>query len=123
MRRSAQISPSGRFWKLIFPAIALLCTLPLVAQKAQEASPPKYNINTETKMKGTVEEMKLPPKGSEKEVAHLLVKTETATVDVYLCPKAFLDDMGVSLAKGTKFPSPGQESSRAKLTSSSPAKS
>jgi hypothetical protein len=58
MRRSAQISPSGRFWKLIFPAIALLCTLPLVAQKAQEASPPKYNIHTETKMKDTVEEMK-----------------------------------------------------------------
>ena len=54
-------------------------------------------------MKGTVEEMKLPPKGSEKEVAHLLVKTETDTVDVYLCPKAFLDDIGVSFSKGDEI--------------------
>ena len=69
-------------------------------QKNQEPSPPKYDIHTETKMKVTVEEVKLPPKGSEKEIAHLLVKNTTETVDVYLCPKAFLDDMGVSFAKG-----------------------
>jgi hypothetical protein len=37
-------------------------------------------------MKGTVEEVKLPPKGSEKEAAHLLVKTGADTADVYLCP-------------------------------------
>ena len=54
-------------------------------------------------MKGTVEEVKLPPKGSEKEVAHLLVKTGTDTVDVYLCPKSFLDDMGVSFSKGDEI--------------------
>ena len=54
-------------------------------------------------MKGTVEEMKLPPKGSEKEVAHLLVKTGTDTVDVYLCPKSFLDDMGVSFSKADEI--------------------
>jgi hypothetical protein len=51
-------------------------------------------------MKGTVEEVKLPSKGSEKEIAHLLVKNATETVDVYLCLKSFLDDMGVSFAKG-----------------------
>jgi len=99
MRRSTQINPSGLFWRFIFPAIALLGTLPLVAQKAQEASPPKYDFHTETKMKGTVEEMKLPPKESEKEVVHLLLKTGTETVDVYLCPKSFLDDMGMSFSK------------------------
>jgi len=47
--------------------------------------------------------VKLPPKGSEKEVAHLLVKTGTDTVDVYLCPKSFLDDMGVSFSKGDEI--------------------
>jgi len=30
----------------------------------------------------------------------LLLKTGTDTVDVYLCPKSFLDDMGVSFSKG-----------------------
>ena len=98
MGRSGETNPSWGFWKLIFPAIALLCTLSVIAQKSQETSPPKYDVRTETKMKGTVEEVKLPPKGSEKEVAHLLVKTGTDTVDVYLCPKSFLDDMGVSFS-------------------------
>jgi hypothetical protein len=88
--------------KSIFLAIAILCTLPLVAQK-QETKRPKYDVNTEAKMKGTVEEVKLPPKGSGKEIAHLLVKTGTVTVDVYLCPGSFLDDMGVSFSKGDEI--------------------
>jgi hypothetical protein len=89
--------------KSIFLAIAILCTLPLGAQKTQGANRPKYDVNTETKMKGTVEDVNLPPKGSEKEIAHLLVKTGTDTVDVYLCPKSFLDDMGVSFNKGDEI--------------------
>jgi len=43
MGRSGETTPSRGFWKLIFSAVALLCTLPLVAQKAQEPSPPKYD--------------------------------------------------------------------------------
>jgi hypothetical protein len=103
MGRSGSTNPSRGFCKLVFSAVALLCTLPLVAQKAQETSPPKYDVHAETKIKGTVEEVKLSPKGSEKEVAHLLVKTGTQTVDVYLCPKSFLDDMGVSFSKGDEM--------------------
>jgi len=72
----------------------------MTAQKTQETSPPKYDPHTETRMKGTVDEVKLPPKGSEKEAAHLLVKNGPDTVDVYLCPKSFLADMGVSFSKG-----------------------
>ena len=107
MRRLVESSPSGGSWKIVSPAAALLCALlctaPLLAQKAQETSSPKYDVHTETKMKGTVEEVKLPSKGSEKEAAHLLVKTGTDTVDVYLCPKSFLDDMGVSFSKGDEI--------------------
>lgn len=87
----------------ILLAVTVLCTLPLPAQKAQEASRPKYDINTETKMKCTVEEVKLPPQVRDKEIAHLLVKTGTDTLDVYLCPKSFLDDMGVSFSKGDEI--------------------
>ncbi len=103
MGRSGETNPSRGFWRPFLPAIALLCTPPLVAQKAQETSPPKYDVHTETKMKVTVEEMKLPPKGNEKEVAHLLVQSGADSVDVYLCPKSFLDDMGVSLSKGDEI--------------------
>jgi len=107
MRHPAESSlvsrPSVHLWKIIFPAAALLCAAPLFTQKAQDTSPPKYDVHTEMKMKGAVEEMKLPPKGSEKEAVHLLVKTGTETVDVYLCPQSFLDDMGVSFGKGDEI--------------------
>lgn len=89
--------------KATFLAIAILGALPSVAQKAKETNRPKYDLTTETRMQGAVEEVKLPPAGGEKEIAHLLVKVGTDTVDVYLCPKAFLDDMGVSFSKGDQL--------------------
>lgn len=76
--------------------VVIVCASPLVGQ----ASLPKYDLTTETKMKGTVQELKLPEKGSEKDGAHLVVKSGADTLDVYLCPKSFLEDMGSTLAKG-----------------------
>jgi hypothetical protein len=64
-----------------------------------QSSLPKYDLATETKMKGTIQELKLPEKGA-KEAARLTLKSGDTTVDVYLCPKSFLDDMGSNLAKG-----------------------
>ena len=87
----------------IFILIAILFALPLLAQKGQETNRPKYDLSTETKMKGTVEEVRLPPAGNAKEITHLLVKTGSDSVDVYLCPKSFLDDMGVSFSKGEEI--------------------
>ena len=80
----------------------VFCTLLVVAQKQQPIKP-KYDISTETKMKGTIEDIKLPPKENGKEIAHLLLKTGTDTADVYLCPASFLDDMGVSFSKGDEI--------------------
>jgi hypothetical protein len=92
----------AEFCRILFLTLLLaaLSLVPMLAQKAPEPSPPRYDVHSETKIKVTVEEVKLPPKGSEKEIAHVLVKNATETVDVYLCPKSFLDDMGVSFAKG-----------------------
>ena len=88
------------FRKIALLAIAV-CALPLLAQKAQDAHRPKYDPSTESKMKGTIEDVKLPD--SAKEIAHLLVKVGADTVDVYLCPKSFLDDMGVTFTKGEEI--------------------
>ncbi len=79
--------------------ICALCILSLPLALGQ-SSLPKYDLATEAKMKGTVQELKLPDKGSEKEAARLILKTSDATIDVYLCPKSFLDDMGSTIAKG-----------------------
>jgi hypothetical protein len=85
--------------------IAPFLAIPSGAQKnqANAATVPKYDLHSEAKMKGTVEEVKLPPKGSEKQVAHLLVKNGTDTVDLYLCPKAFFDDIGMGFSKGDEI--------------------
>ena len=73
----------------------LLCSAFSVAQAA-----PKYDPATEAKFKGTIEDLKLPPKGSEKQIAYLTIKSGTDTLEIYLCPKSFIDDMGVIFAKG-----------------------
>ncbi len=65
-----------------------------------QAGPPKYDLTAEAKFKVTVQDLKLPAKGNEKDVAHLLVKNGDDTIDIYLCPKAFLDDMGATFVKG-----------------------
>jgi hypothetical protein len=67
------------------------------------ANDPKYDAATESKMKVTVEELKLPAKGKEKEVAHMVVKSGSDTLDIYLCPKSYLDDMGANYAKGDEI--------------------
>jgi hypothetical protein len=81
---------------LLVGTLATACVPPAWTQVA----PPKYDSATEAKFKVTVEDLKLPSKGNEKNAAHLLVKIGTDTMDVYLCPKSFLDDMGASFAKG-----------------------
>ena len=86
--------------------VSLLVAVPLVdsarAQK-NDSSPLKYDVQNEKKFKGTVEELKLPPKGNPKDAAHLLMKMGTDTVDVYLCPGSYLDDMGVTFKKGDEI--------------------
>jgi hypothetical protein len=77
---------SNRSGIFLFLSIGVFLVASAGAQKAARPVPPKYDLQTETKIKGTIEEVKLPPKGSEKEIAHLLVKNGADTVDVYLCP-------------------------------------
>ena len=107
MRGSPESGLPHSFKRLLFLAavLTLFCLLPAIAQKAQgnDASAPKYDPHTETKLKATVEDVKLPQKGSEKEIAHLLIKNGTEIVDVYLCPKSFLEEMGVSFSKGDEI--------------------
>jgi hypothetical protein len=84
----------------------LLC-LPmgiLLAQKAP-ASPsppvPKYDLQAEVKIKGIVLELKAPEKTQD--ILHLIVKSGEETVNVSLCPKSYLDEMGTTFAKGDEI--------------------
>jgi len=98
MHRSTKSGPSSCRNKILFPVATFALAWGVLL--SAETGPPKYDLHTEAKMKGTVEEVKLPPKGSEKEVVHLLMKNGDDIVDLYFCPKSFMDDMGVSFSKG-----------------------
>ena len=92
----------------IFVLLAFLMLLTSASTQGQKPKPsaadtPKYDLQTEAKFKGTVEELKQPPKGSGKEITHLLVKSATDTFDIYLCPQSFFDAMGMSFKKGDEL--------------------
>jgi hypothetical protein len=113
MRNGIEFGCSSRSRQIIVLMVflTLVAGPPANAQKKQPSgvSAPKYDLQTETKIKGTVDEVKLPPKGSEKEIAYLLVKDGANSVDVYLCPKTFLDDMGMSFTKGDEITMTGSK--------------
>jgi len=67
-----------------------------LAASAWAQSPPKYDKATETKVKGTVEQLKFVPPSGGKPVAYLVLKSGQGTVDIFLCPKSFLEEMGVA---------------------------
>ena len=87
----------------LFATFLLIAFTPLLAQKPAPKPGLKYDLQSETKIKGTIEELKFPEKGKEKESAHLILKNTEKTIDVTLCPKSFLDDMGVNFAKGDEI--------------------
>lgn len=68
----------------------------VVAVSAFAQAPPKYDSATETKLKGVVEELKFVPGAGGKPAAYLVVKSGQDSVQVFLCPKSFLDDMGAT---------------------------
>jgi hypothetical protein len=101
MYRSSEYDLSNRVHKILL--LVLLATLVLTPSALLHAQtgPPKYDLHTETKLKGTVEEVKLPPKAND--VVHLMMKNGDDVVDLYFCPKSFMDDMGVSFSKGDEL--------------------
>jgi hypothetical protein len=100
MSGSSEFASNG-LPRIIFPvaAFALACSALLTAQTGV----PKYDLHTEAKMKGILEEVRLPAKGNAKDVVHLMMKNGEDMFDLYFCPKAFMDDMGVTFTKGDEL--------------------
>lgn len=95
---------------LLFAAIALLAT------SAFSQVTPKYDSATETTIKGTVGQLKLVPPTGGKPIAYLVTQTgpdkEKDTVDILLCPKSFLDQMGISFKADEKVEVKGSKVKR-----------
>jgi len=100
---SREFAGAYRCSLLLAALLTILFAATAESQRNHSKSAPKYDPSTEMKTKGIVEDVKLPPKGSEQDIAYLLMKDGAEILDVYLCPKSFLDDMGVSFTKGTEI--------------------
>ena len=96
-----------RATKVLFhiPLFLLLCVSPGLSQKAQQddASLAKYDLHTETKTKGVVDEVKLLPLGTRKDFTELIIKSGDDKVHIYVCPKPFQEEMGISFSKGDEI--------------------
>ena len=78
-------------------AALVLMSQAMLAQKVVNTGP-KYDLTTEVKLKGVVEDVRETP--GEFEGTHLVVKTDTGTVLVHVAPASFLKEMDTSFKKG-----------------------
>jgi hypothetical protein len=81
-----------------------LATIALCSTYALSQAPPKYNTATETTLKITVVELKLVPPTGGKPMAYLETKSgpdkDKDAVHIFLCPKSFLDQLGIAFKAG-----------------------
>jgi hypothetical protein len=93
---------------LYFSLIALFLLLGVnsgLSQKTppQNASLPKYDLHTETKIKGVIDEVNLLAIESRKDFTELIIKNGDDKAHIYLCPKPFQEEMGISFIKGDQI--------------------
>jgi len=92
------VTASYPFQRIFVNLVVLVLAVGAYAQ-----APPKYDAAAETKLKGTVQEVKLVPPSGGKPLEYLTLKSGADTVDVLLCPKSFYDDMGASFKAGDEI--------------------
>ena len=97
--------PPYKAIKIVFCLNLFLFVTLGFAQKAQqdEGGVPKYDLHTETKTKGVVDEVKLFPLGTRKDFTELIIKSGDDKIHIYVCPKAFQEEIGISFSKGDEI--------------------
>jgi hypothetical protein len=78
----------------MYNAVLKVAAVAFLAASALAQAPPKYDPATETTFKGVVGEMKLVPPSGGKPMVYLVMKDTPG--NVFVCPKSFLDDIGVN---------------------------
>jgi hypothetical protein len=95
----------GKATKALFslPLFLLLC-LTGQSQKMQpdEGSLPKFDLHTEAKTKGVVDEANLLLVGTRKDFTELIIRSGDDKVHIYVCPKPFQEETCISFSKGDR---------------------
>lgn len=96
----------GRARALVVCSLILVsCATPAIGQKASQDSAivPKYDLKTEIKTKGIVDEVKILPLGSRKDLREVIIKSGEEKIYIYVCPQTFEEEMGISFSKGDEI--------------------
>ncbi len=80
--------------------LALAWNATAFAQKDVSTATPKYDVASETTLKGTIAEVKQIDSAKGASAIHLMVKTGEQVLEVFLCPNAFLQEMQMGFAQG-----------------------
>jgi hypothetical protein len=73
------------------------------AQTPSSSGPPKYDSQTEMKTNGVIEEINVLTVGARKDFTELVLKNGEDKLHIYVCPKPFQDEMGISFMKGDQI--------------------
>ena len=97
------LNPTKAFFCI--PLFLLCVVIPALTQKTEQkdSGSPKYDLHTETKTKGVVDEINLVPFGTRKDFSELIIKSGDDKVHIYVCPKPFQEEMGISFSKGDEI--------------------
>jgi hypothetical protein len=103
-RRFRSSSPAI-FGAVLCVVILVCCALPTMGQKTSQDSGimPKYDLQTEMKTKGIVDEVKILPLGAKKNLRELIIKSGEEKIYIYVCPQTFEEEMGISFNKGEEI--------------------
>jgi hypothetical protein len=96
-------SVAGVFGTILVAGLIVACwAISAMGQKASQDSAivPKYDLKTETKTKGIVDEVKILPLGSRKDLREVILKNGEEKIYIYVCPQTFEEEMGISFSKG-----------------------
>ena len=83
----------------------LLWVMPGLSQKTQpeNSSLPKYDLQAEMKTIGVIDEVNLLSVGTRKDFTELIIKNGDDKIHIYVCPKPFEEEMGISFSKGDQI--------------------
>lgn len=105
LRKSPFAPPNQFLFLSLIPLLLFLCVSPGLSQKPQQENPslPNYDVHTETKIKGLIDEVNLLSVGTRKDFTEVIIKIGDDKAHIYLCPKPYQEEMGISFSKGDQI--------------------
>ncbi len=105
LRLETAVRPRWTIEVLSIPLLLLVLAPLGLSQKSppESNSLPKYDLHTETKTDGVVDEVNQLSVGTRKDFTELIIKSGDDKLHIYVCPKPFQDEIGVSFGKGDRI--------------------